>query len=173
MEEFKLGCPEVTIAPTGGRKLLFDTAAIEAVGKGSDARELSKDGSDAATFRKGFALGINPLGKKRPRAKDGRAEPAPLVRGQVKDGEERWWAESSEGVEKFKCWKGPQMPLKGARCPPNTGDIFRSVVRRCRRENKMVTDKTVLQRRTTAASLVARFFWATQRDFAGFGTRRP
>ena len=128
--------------------------------------------SNVVTFGKWFALGINSLGKKRPRAKDGRAESAPLVRGQVIDGEERWWTESSEGVEKFKGWKGPQMPLKGARCPPHVGDIFRSVVRRYRRDNKMVTDATVLQRRITTVSLVAQFFWATQRDFASFGTRR-
>ena len=173
MEELKLGCLEVALAPAGGRKLLFDVAAIEAVGKGSDVKKSSKDASDVATFGKGFALGINSLGKKRPRAKDGRAESAPLVHGQVIDGEARWWAESSEGVEKFKGWKGPQMPLKGARCPPHVGDIFRSVVRRHMRENKMVTDAAVLQRRITTVSVAAQFFWVMQRDFASFGTRRP
>ena len=67
---------------------------------------------------KGFALGANTLGKKRQMAKDGRAESAPLVRGQQKDNEETWWAESSETIENFKGWKGPQMLLKGVRCPP-------------------------------------------------------
>ena len=173
MEELKLGCPEVVLAPAGGRKLLFGVAAVEVVGKGGDGKKSSKDASDVATFGKGFAFGINSLGKKRPRANDGRAESAPLVRGQVIDGEERWWAESSEGVEKFKGWKGTQMPLKGARWFPHVGDIFRSVVRRYMRENKMVADATVLQRRITAVLVAAQFFRATQRDFASFGTRRP
>ena len=72
--------------------------------------------------------------------------------------------ESSETVENFKAWKGHQMPLKGARCPPHmhVGDIFRSVVSRYRRKHRLVKDATVLQRRATMVAVAAQFFWATQ-----------
>ena len=130
--------------------------------------ELPFDASGIGTLGTGAALGSHSFGETRPRAKDGQAGSAPLVRGRQKGGEGRyrWWAESSVMVENFKGWKGPKMVA--TRWSPHVGDVFRFVVKLLQRENRMVTGAMVLQRRVTTVSVAAQlqFFWATQRDSA-------
>ena len=152
------------VAQTGGRKLV-DVAALEKEMTSSGVEELSFDARGVGTLGTEVSLGSRSFGEARPRAKDGRAESAPLVRGRQKGGEGkvRWWAESSEVVENFKGWKGPKMVAK--RWTPHVGDVFRFVVKLFQRVHRMVSGAMVLQRRVTTVSVAAQLFWATQQPW--------
>ena len=77
------------VAQPGGRKLVgVSTFEIEMTS--SKVEELSVDASGVGTLGTGTALGSRSFGETRPRAKDGRAESAPLVRGRQKGGEGRF-----------------------------------------------------------------------------------